>query len=135
MPQTLKRVGGFTQRLVSTEATSEREAAGIPWELALVRKAGETIERHYPGHPFEIRVDARQGVLMLKLNPLMGLHWHVIHLSTLKGDPSLRAVLRAAGEILERYNMPRAGFSLDHFLAARSQVPPWLIGRRGFVPA
>lgn len=134
VPQMLKRAGGFNQRRVDTEASDAKESAGIPWELAVVRKAGAIIERHYPGHPFEIRVDAKQGVLMLRLNPLMGLYWHVIHLSTLVGDPSYRAVIRAAGEILERYQMPRAGFSLDHFLAARAQVPPWLLGRHGYVP-
>lgn len=134
IPQTLKRAGAFNQRRVQTEASDARDAAGIPWELAVARKAGAVLERHYPGHPFELRVDARQGVLMLRLNPLMGLHWHVIHLSTLAGDPAFCAVIRAAGEILERYQMPRARFSLDHFLAARAEVPPWLLGRRGYVP-
>lgn len=131
VPQTLKRAGGFTERRVSTEG----EAAGIPWELAVARRVGQTLEHHYPGQPFEIRVDAKQGVLMIRLNPMMGLHWHVIHLTTIKSDPALRCVVRAAGEILERYNIPRANFSLDHFLAARESVPPWLLGRHGYVPA
>lgn len=134
VPQTMRRTPTYARKRVETEASDAREGAGIPWELAVARKAGAIIDRHYPGHPFELRVDARQGVLMLRLNPLMGLHWHVVHLSTLAGDPGYRAVIRAAGEILERYQMPRSGFSLDHFLAARSQIPPWLLGSRGHVP-
>ena len=130
VPQTMTRGKGFSERKVTTEGEAQR----FPWELALARRVGQTLEFHYPGQPFEIRVDAKQGVLMIRLNPFMGNYWHVIHLTTIKSDPGLRCVIRAAGEILERYNIPRARFSLDHFLQAREQIPPWLLGRHGYVP-
>ena len=38
-------------------------------------------------------------------------------------DPGLRAVVRAGGEILERHDVPRAGFSIDAFLRARDANP------------
>lgn len=134
VPQTMKRASYYNNRRIETEAVDSNDARAVPWEVAVAKKAGAILERHYPGQPFELRVDAREGVLRMRLNPFMGLHWHVVHLATLAGDPGFKAVIRAAGEILERYQMPRAGFSLDHFLAARSQIPPWLLGRRGYVP-
>lgn len=134
VPQAMKRAAYYSNRRIETEAVDSNDAGSIPWEVAVAKKAGAVLERYYPGQPFELRVDAREGVLRMRLNPFMGLHWHVVHLATLANDPGFKAVIRAAGEILERYQMPRAGFSLDHFLAARSQIPPWLLGRRGFVP-
>ena len=47
----------------------------------------------------------------------------VLHISRLKVDPGLKAVVRAGGELLEKYNVPRHGFAIDHFLHAREKGP------------
>ena len=105
-------------------------------DLALTKAVAATMETHYPGHPWRVEVSHRQGIIKIQLPILMGAtNWYVVHITSL-GNWTIgqRKIMRACGEILERYRIPRHNFSLDHFLAARSAIP---IHRRshGFVPA
>jgi len=93
-------------------------------DLALTNAIAEKLEAHYPAHPWMVTVTHAQGIAMIKL-PLVMMRNEafVLHIARLACDPGLRAVVRAGGEILERYNMPRHGFSLDRFLHAREKGP------------
>mgnify|MGYP000514636362 CR=1 FL=1 len=111
---------GFTSQTVEIETSSAKDAA----DLALTMKIAETLERHYPGHPWMVQVSHDSGCAFIKLPIVMrSMERYVLHIDKLNMDPSMRAVVRAGGELLERFNMPRTGFSLDPFLDARAKGP------------
>lgn len=123
--QIMRRVHGFNHKKVSYEAPSDggpdKHAAS---DLAITRRIAMKLDQHYPCHPWMVRVDGAQGVAMISLPIIMQRNQsYVLHLSTIAADPGLRCVVRAGGEILERYNVPRAGFQIDHFLRARNANP------------
>lgn len=92
-------------------------------DLTLTGRVADVIQRHYPGHPWMIEVSHEQGVVMVSIPLFTGRHKYVIHINTLKTDPALRTVIRAAGEILERYRIPRNRFNVDDFLTALDGIP------------
>ncbi len=105
-------------------------------DLRLTKALGEFIERStYAGHPWLIEASHAQGVVMISLPTLMGRNKYVVHLYTLKGDPSLRAIMRGCGEILERYNIRRGSYSAADYVDAVMKVPKWRRGGAGLVPA
>lgn len=116
---------GFTRKRMEYETRGETPATDkhMPADVALAKRIGETLERHYPSHPWKVEVDHRQGVVMISLPIVMPQNQkYVIHTATIAGDPGLRSVIRAGGEILERHQIPRAGFRLDPFLDARARA-------------
>lgn len=78
------------------------------------------LNREYPGHAWRCRHDGRQGMAYLSIPILMGINkfWAI----NLKTDPLSRDLLvRAGGEILERYGLSRTRFNLGEFLEARAK--------------
>lgn len=118
---------GFTKQKFQYEAPGEPGVDADPHvarDLALTKRIAAVLEAHYPSHPWMIEVSHAQGVAMISLPIIMRMNQKfVLHTDRLTSDPSLRAVVRAGGEILERHNVPRSGFRLDHFLHARAANP------------
>ncbi len=93
-------------------------------DMALTKRIAAVVDHHYPGHPWLIVSDHKQGIVKIKIPQFMGAtNWGVIWISTLKSDPGMRSIIRICGEILERYRIPRVGFSRDDFLTALSGIP------------
>lgn len=110
---------GFVNKTVDAERDPFFDA-----DLALTKRIASVLELHYPSHPWQVEVSHAKGCVFISLPAVMKRNEKfVLHTSALKTDPGLRSVMRAAGEILERYNMPRMGFRLDDFLAARANGP------------
>ena len=83
----------------------EEEDAAAQVDMAIARHVGETLQRHYPNHLWEVRADSKQGVVTVKIPFLMGpTACYVLHIDKL--DPRGRAVMLAGGEILERWDIP-----------------------------
>lgn len=92
-------------------------------DMRMARQVGAWLETHYPGHPWAVSVQHRQGVVLITIPELLWNYKYVIHIADLKGDPALKAVGRAAGEILERLGLPRAAFSSTQFTEALLRRP------------
>lgn len=93
---------------------------GSDYDTWLCAQIFTVLMDHYPGHFWQVRVESKQGIARIRIPILMGdTLGYTLMLSDLAGDPSYKAVKRAAGEILERWNIPRTAFSLQDFLAAR----------------
>ncbi len=88
-----------------------------PGDLALANRMNEVLQRHYPGHPWNIYVDSAQGVAVIKHQWLSDNFGYTLHLHKL--DVGLTKVRTAGGELLERYNMRRAGYERAAFVDAR----------------
>lgn len=112
---------GFTgEKTVTADRAGDENLTHHAAELALTMAVAEKLEAHYPAHPWMVKVDMRQGVVQISLPLVMPkTEVFVLHIDRLKTDPNLHAVMRAGGTILEKYNIPRSGFRLDTFLAAR----------------
>ncbi len=95
---------------------SERNRAA--WDLSLAKRIGEHLEKKYPLHHFETYVDGAGGIAQIKL-PILPAGWGmVVKLSELNGDPGMRCIDNAAGELLERLNLPRGRLDRDRWREA-----------------
>jgi len=124
--QIQRKVTGFARQRFDYDPTGSvgEPDPHVGHDLALTKRIAETLERHYPQHPWFVEVSHAQGVAYISLPIIMRRNQRfVLHTDRLKSDPGLRAVVRAGGEILERHNVPRSGFRLDHFLNARARNP------------
>lgn len=90
---------------------------------ALSRRMWEVIQLHYPGHPLTTGANHKQGVCMIYF-PIFTTWPYILKIANLKADPGMKRVVKAAGEILERYRMPRAGFDLTHLVNAMNRFQP-----------
>jgi hypothetical protein len=91
-------------------------------KMATCKWTADLLERHYPGHPWLVNVKMNRwgGVIQIQLRGVMPADfWYVVKLSDAVSDPGGRTtVLKGAGELLERFQIPRAGFSGDHWQQA-----------------
>lgn len=119
-----KKAGFSKQRFGYENTVAGQKDKHVGHDLALTKAIADVLERHYPSQPWTVEVDHSQGVVFISLPIIMRRNQkYVLHIDRLKSDPGLRSVIRAAGEILERHNVPRSGFRLDHFLHARAANP------------
>jgi hypothetical protein len=104
-------------------------------DLALTKKIAAVIQSHYYGHAWAVQVKHEQGIVAINIPLFMGNNYYTIPLRLLNSDPGLRLVIRACGEILERYNIPRCGWMPDRFVEAVNKIPAWKRARVGQIPA
>lgn len=98
----------------------------------LCRHVGEALQRLYPFHPWAVSAEIEHGIVKVALTGFQ--QWpYVINVQTLKSDPSLSSVKKAGGELLERFQMPRAAFSPADWIVA-TQKMPWHFNRNAQAP-
>lgn len=71
------------------------------------KNAADMLHKHYPGWLWGVHVDSDGGVMKVMLLSVSGSWGFIIKLKDL--DPEYRKVMRAGGEILERFNLSRRG--------------------------
>lgn len=88
-------------------------------DLELAHRIMNCLKFHYPGHPWRVEVSHHRnvGCAYIMLPGFTSCRW-VLHISELKNDPGMKAVVHAGGEFLERYRMPRCGIDFDAYLTA-----------------
>lgn len=89
----------------------------------LAKRMWEAIQAKYPGQPLTTGANYAQGVCMIYFN-LFTPQPYIIKIANLKADPGLKRVVRAAGEILERYRIPRSGFTVSDMVNALTKWRP-----------
>lgn len=93
------------------------------------REIWRVVQLHYPGHPWHVAVNTSQGIAQVGLPTFTSWTFN-IRLSDLAGDPGMKVVVTGAGELLERYRLPRAGFDVSHYVAAQAKFRPHLTMNR-----
>jgi hypothetical protein len=97
------------------------EADRAARDMVAAKRIGEVLEKHYPGHYMRVEVDSEGGIARV-IHPLLPPSWcYVIHLADLKSDPGMRTVMRAGGELLERFNIPRTRYNRDRYREASTK--------------
>lgn len=86
--------------------------------VLLTKNAANLLERHYPGGwGWALNPDEAGGVLNIRCLRLSGQHGYTLKLADIQNDPHLRAVVRAGGELLERYGYRAGPFDLEAYRA------------------
>ncbi len=74
----------------------------------LCKNVMDVLNKHYPGHLWVVGVDDEGGVVNFFNTRLSGSYGMTLKISTLKNHSTLKKeVTRLAGELLERYGLPR----------------------------
>ena len=89
---------------------------------AMCKLIGEKLATTYPGFPWGVMSEIEHGIIKIALQGFT--QWPVtIRIATLKGDPSLKSVVKYAGELLERLQLSREKFSMADFQMAIRRLP------------
>jgi hypothetical protein len=87
-------------------------------DVDLARAIGAKLSEAFPGHPWFVEVDSVGGMVHISIPALMH-NWRFnLRLRDLASDPGWKAVIKAGGEILERWNIPRSTIDVAAFNAA-----------------
>lgn len=86
--------------------------------VLLTKDAANLLERHYPGGwAWALNPDEAGGIINIRSLRLSGSHGYTLKLKDIQCDPNLRAVIRAGGELIERFGYRAGPFNLQHYLA------------------
>lgn len=91
---------------------AEEEEENAAADLATTKWVAELLHAHYRGHFFAVATDSHQGVCWITIPILLGNWKFMLRLKDL--NPA--KVIKAGGELLERFNIPRS--NIDVGLAA-----------------
>jgi len=78
-------------------------------DMLLARRIGEALETHYPGWAWAVSIDL--GVVNVVSLKLSGTWGFTFKIEQITGD--MKNVIRAGGEVLERFNARRGRFTVD----------------------
>jgi hypothetical protein len=98
---------------------AEQSAPGVPpADLMLAAAVYHKLDEHYPGHQWLANADHATGLVTVQLLYLDVERKHarwgfVLHIDKLSSDPTLRAAVRAGGELLERFRLSRERRRVD----------------------
>lgn len=84
-----------------------------PMDKLLGSRILEKLHQHYPGWTWVIDIPAGQNAVMIRNHDCdpYGRMAYLLYKDSLYGDPMLHKVMRAGGDLLERYRMEREGYS------------------------
>lgn len=103
---------------ILTDPTGLRQALKEKW---LGYAIGRTLKRHYPGYDWLVRIDLDQGIAALHCPFISSEYGCVVHL-----DQPLQVIqtkaIRLAGELLERFRLPRGRASDEVFHIPKSAL-------------
>lgn len=89
---------------------------------SLCKRIMEVLLKHYSSPFWCIEAAVEHGIVKIWMQGFA--QWpYVIKISTLKGDPGMKAVVEAGGHLLERLRIPRSSFNIADYKAALSLHP------------
>ena len=95
----------------------------------VVKAIWHILQKHYPGHPWAVAANHQQGVAQIFM-PTFTNWQYIINLKDYYSDPKGHHIIKGAGEMLERYRLPRSGFDVGHYMAAQKKHLPFLNMKR-----
>ena len=135
------RTDGYSNPHSHVDLQEGEDPAAAAARLRLAEIVGEIAYAYYPNHPWKIEIkpptkSGQDGVIQIQLSPLMRpATWYTIPTDYCATHNDMRIrVMRACGEILERYQVPRQGFNGDQFRSAMEALPLQARTFHGYVP-
>ena len=90
-------------------------------DLVMAKHMADTLHQHYPGHLWAVTCDGDKGIATIRNLMLSGDWGFILKLPAIYSASEWdKRVLRAGGEVLERYRISRAGAerTMDQMLSA-----------------
>jgi hypothetical protein len=113
--------------LCGVDATT-REAARecLAKEDAIAREMAALLLKHFPGYPWEVKVEMERLAGMVRLPIMPPNHYFILPFRHMLAGPNEmnRCIKKAGGELLERFCLSRTGIRFDEFEAARPRRAP-----------
>jgi hypothetical protein len=75
--------------------------------FTIAKEVAETLDKHYSGHAWMVTAEVEQGIVKVWNGKLSGTWGFIVNMADLANDPKMKIVIKAGGEILERYNLSR----------------------------
>lgn len=100
-------------------ADPEEHDPHAAWDLMVAKAMHRVLTGHYRGHFWETYASRRDGVAWISIPLLLGNWRYVFHLTE---DITPAMIIRAGGEILERFNIPRSQLDVPAFLLAKKRA-------------
>ncbi len=76
-------------------------------DYVVARNIAEKLHSHYPGHAWGVTCEGKKGIATVR-NMLLSPNWgFIIRLQEYFGDTEMHCVIKAGGEILERFRVNR----------------------------
>lgn len=107
------------RRMLDHEIFSDTDEFRKKADAAIAQWIDDILHQHYYGHLWTVTVDSRPNVGMVYIRHNLTPQKAGIRIRLPDIDPNGRIVVRLAGELLERYNVPRAALDVDAMLIAR----------------
>lgn len=104
------------QRYVRSGLLPDETDPNADWDMMVAKAITRVLLSQYRGHFWEAYCDSKQGVAWITIPLLLGNYKYVFRLSD---DITPAMIVRAGGEILERFNIPRTSLDVPAFLAAK----------------
>ncbi|HWW46305.1 MAG TPA: hypothetical protein VNZ94_00500 [Xanthobacteraceae bacterium] len=89
------------------------------WDMMVAKAMQRVLTAHYRGHFWETYCSRKDGIAWITIPLLLG-NWKWVF--KLSEDITPEMIIRAGGEILERFNIPRSGLDLPAFLNAKKRA-------------
>jgi hypothetical protein len=91
--------------MIGNGATAEDFTEFDGRDETLAKNIAEVLDKKYPGHLWGVNVDGRNGVAQIMNLALSGRWGFIVKLREI--DTEYKVIMRAGGELLERYNLSR----------------------------
>lgn len=107
--------------------------------MLAIKRAADYLEKHYSGWDWVIQPDMRGGIVNLFSGRLSAQFGWILRIQELEQDYNNTMVKKAAGELLERFGMPRKPYHMcisEHKKASRDaygQVIPEITAMKGAI--
>lgn len=106
--------------------THERSEEGpdphAAWDDMVCRAIGRVLHSHYRGHDWNVWVSRASGIAKIHLSALMSPQYPFV--IRLHEGLSPEDVIRAGGELLERFNIPRSTVDFGAVLSLKNKLGP-----------
>lgn len=74
---------------------------------SISKHVAETLDKHYPGHAWAVMANIETGLVTIRNLKLSSRNGFILKMDDLSTDPTMRLVVRAGGEFLERFSINR----------------------------
>lgn len=76
-----------------------------PKDFMMAKTIADTLDKHYPGYMWAVTASQRTGVIHILSLRLSGKYGYLLHYKDVEDDVSGKLIIRAGGEILERFKV------------------------------
>ena len=114
MSDDVKLVGKFEGGAPKKQSKEKRGKDVM--DMAFAKEVGRVLHMHYPNYGWRVDADTQRKTIHVLNIDLSGEWGFVLHMNKIANEADLeKKVMRAGGEILERYGLSRLGFNANEY--------------------